>query len=506
MLGRAAALLALVAAPSAVAQPQAATTVASPAPSKVAVTVYRDPDRDGDRPFNLQWLGGFALVTETRTVQLPAGPATIHFEGVAGGIVPASAIVTGLPGGVVEKNRDARLLSPAALVDGYLGRRVTLTRTDRASGRMRVQEAVVVAGPAGGVVVRTPDGVEALGCAGLGDRLRYDAVPAGLTAGPVLSVATVSPRATTVTVTLSYLTSEFDWTASYVATLTPDGRHLDLFAWLTLANGNAERFSNAQVQAVAGRLNRSNQRFRVAAVPLRLDCYPLGTTTSDLRVVVPSERLQRRSAEDIVVTGSLMAAPAASVVAVATLEDLGDLKLYTVPERATVNANGQKQVALLARRNVPFARVYRLTLPAAQATARAQTAVALRIENRAATGLGLPLPAGTTTLYGRARGERLLMGTGRIDDKAVGERVRIGAGTSTQVLVEQRASENGGSTIEASNANRFPAAIEIAIDAPIGNIAPGSGLIDVDGRPTWVTVLPANGRATLGYALRPDRG
>lgn len=505
MRRRAAALLALVAASPAMAQREA-TAVTSPAPREVAVTVYRNPDRGADTPFDLRWLGGFALVTETRTVRLPAGPATIRFEGVAGGIVPASAIVTGLPGGVVEKNRDARLLSPAALVDGYLGRRVTLTRTDRASGRVRVQEAVVVAGPAGGVVVRTPDGVEALGCAGLADKPRYDAVPEGLTAGPVLSVATVSPTATTATVTLSYLTSEFDWTASYVATLTPDGRHLDLFAWLTLANGNAERFSDAQVQAVAGRLNRDTRRYRVTATPLRLDCYPLGTTTSDLR---PPDR--GGEDEDIVVTGSRVVAmevPAAVAPAPqpSPPEDLGDLKLYRIPERATVNANGQKQVALLVRRNVPFERIYRLTLPPAQSAARAATAVALRVENRAATGLGLPLPAGTTTLYGRARSERLLMGTGRIGDKAVGERVRIGAGTSTQVLVEQSVPARGQGRIEASNANPFPANIEIAIDAPVGNIAPAAGLIEVDGRPTWVATLPPNGRATLTYALRSPAG
>jgi hypothetical protein len=36
--------------------------VTSPAPSRVAVTVYRDPDR-GVRPFNLRWLGGYALVS-----------------------------------------------------------------------------------------------------------------------------------------------------------------------------------------------------------------------------------------------------------------------------------------------------------------------------------------------------------------------------------------------------------------------------------------------------------
>src|ERR1700730_1409919 len=47
---------------------------------------------------------------------LPAGKSRIRFEGVADGIEPVSAIVAGLPVGVVEKNLDADLLSPATLL------------------------------------------------------------------------------------------------------------------------------------------------------------------------------------------------------------------------------------------------------------------------------------------------------------------------------------------------------------------------------------------------------
>ena len=131
MRGRAILALSSACASSAIAQPP--RVVVSPAPAKVALTVYRDPNGRG--AMDLRYLRGFALVTETRRVALPRGPAVVRFEGVAEGIVPVSAVVEGLPGGVVEKNRDARLLSPAALVDGTLGRQGTVTRTNRATGR-----------------------------------------------------------------------------------------------------------------------------------------------------------------------------------------------------------------------------------------------------------------------------------------------------------------------------------------------------------------------------------
>ncbi|MEG8027143.1 hypothetical protein [Sphingomonas aerolata] len=284
---------------------EAQTTVTSSAPDRVSLTVYRAPYGRG--AMTLQYLGGFALVTETRRVRLPRGPAVLRFEGVAHGIVPVSAVIDGLPGGTIEKNRDARLLSPASLVDGTLGRDVTLTRTDRATGRPTSEPATIVAGPAPGVILRTATGIETLRCSGLAERLAFAGVPGGLSSKPALSVTTISPAARTVTVRLSYLASGFDWRASYVAALAANGRTVDLFAWLTLANSNPEVFPKAEVQAVAGRLNRvALPAVPAAAGALRLVCYPLGTTTSDL----PETEFE--PADEIVVTASRAMAPPAA--------------------------------------------------------------------------------------------------------------------------------------------------------------------------------------------------
>ena len=76
----------------------AAQPVTSAGPEKVAVTIYRNPGRSADDELELSWLNGFALVSETRTIAIPAGRATIRFEGVAGGIVPETAVVTGSVG------------------------------------------------------------------------------------------------------------------------------------------------------------------------------------------------------------------------------------------------------------------------------------------------------------------------------------------------------------------------------------------------------------------------
>ena len=123
-------------------------------------------------------------------------------------------------------------------------------------------------------------------------------------------------------------------------------------------------------------------------------------------------------------------------------EDLGDLKLYSVPRAVTVAPNAQKQVALLMADGVPFERRYRRPVYPGQTMTAVPTGVVLVLRNVKDAGLGLPLPAGTTALYagrsGRtpAIGDGLLLGTGTMTDHAIGQRVRIGAGTSSQVLVE----------------------------------------------------------------------
>ena len=182
-------------------------------------------------------------------------------------------------------------------------------------------------------------------------------------------------------------------------------------------------------------------------------------------------------------------------------EDLGDLKLYRVPERTDVNARGQKQVALLARAAVPFERRYRRAVYPGQALPPSPTAAVLVLRNVKAAGLGLALPAGGTALYAAtATGDRRLLGLGSLTDRADGETFRLAGGSSTQVLVTQTAAAPDSATLLVSNANPFPVTIDIPIGAPGQKItADGDALKAVDGIATWTVTLPPGDRAELAY-------
>lgn len=498
--------------------PAAAQGIAtSPRPDRVAVTVYRDPNRPAAQAPNLQWLNGVALISETRRITVPVGTTDIRFEGVAGGIIPQSAIVTGLPEGFIERNRDAYLLSPATLLDRSLGRRVHLRRTSRATGRVREQEAVIRSGAGGAVVLQTEGGFEALRCTGLSESVTYDGVPPGLSARPTLSVRARATRAVTATVTVSYLATGFDWQADYVARIAPDGS-IGLFAWLTLANSDETSFAEADTQAVAGRIRRRDlPRQASEGGPLRISCWPQATTSD-----IPLETWERwamdnreEADEDMVVTGSripaargfAMAAPAPPPPPPmqAQQEDLGDLKLYRIPEPVTVAARSQKQVALLQQPRVQVRTVYRQRFYPNGQRMQAQANRLFITRNRREDGLGLPLPAGRLMLFDEESGRQVLVGQAVIRDYAQNEDVEIDFGSVPGITSVQTPVARGKDQVdyEVVVTNDRPNAIayELEIGAQPSQVQSETRLGRRNGMALWSVTIPANGSVTLRYRI-----
>ena len=529
MIARLAGLLLLLAAPAA-AQP----VVTSPAPEAVSVTIYRD--RNGGGEMDLDWLGGYAFITETRTVSLPAGDSVIRFEGVAGNILPASAIVRNLPRQPAEKNHDARLLSAGALVDAFLGRQVHIRRTNRATGRTTETEAIIRSGP-DGIVLQTSEGIEALRCSGLPETLVYSEVPPGLSDKPTLAVTVSSAEPVTATLSLSYLAGQFDWRANYVANMAPDGRTFDLFAWLTLANANDESFVNASAQAVAGEPNREEEGGRGAdpvSPEIRLHCWPSGTTSdTPHQIVPPGVSAEDYGEGDIIVTGSRVRMPnlmstSPVTVITAALEQLGDLKLYRIPEPVTVAANAQKQVALLHKERVRFERLYGIRLNATawpdEEDDSVTASILLRTKNVEARGLGLPLPSGTVAVFEQAAGRPMLAGEALLYDTPVGQDLELLVGENTDIAATQRIlprparegdrddddDDDWPRDYEIVLSNATPAAAEVEVrlqiyDEDVVLTRASRKLRRKNGSPLWRARVPANGRLRLTYTIERQK-
>jgi hypothetical protein len=512
------------------AMPAAAREVvdASP-PQGLAVTLYRDPNRGAEQAMNRDWPQGFAMISETRRVTLPPGESTIRFEGVAEGMVAVTAIVTGLPGGTIEKNRNADLLSPGALVDGTLGNRVTITRTNPATGKAQSESAVVRTRADGGLVLQTNQGFEAVRCSGLPEKLTFDRVPAGLSAQPVFTVDTRSPLGGTYTVTLTYLAWGFDWQAHYVATVDEgsrgDAMRLKLMSWLTLLNDNGQSFPNAELMAVAGRLNVTSDYRSLAdppdAKPLSLVCYPIGHTADgspdlgmfpDAYPPPPPPPAAPMMEGDIVVTAQRLQRKAMDSAAAITAiqEDLGDLKLYRVPERVTVAAKGLKQIAFLDKDAVRGKMIYQADCSWWESYDEPRAAE-MRFEtvNDEKHGLGAALPTGAITFFEPSSHGDLFVGEQQLRDYAQGQDVEVPLGDSAQVFgtCAQGSGDpgKGWAPLKASftNANPHAVTLRLKLGSPFYWRLRGLKATRVkDGVAIYELTIPANGTRELGWDVR----
>ena len=385
----------------------------SPAPGAVTVTIYHDdglPTANLIRPTAGSDLTdeGLALITETREIDLPAGPSVIRFRGVASTMVPQSAGIDGLPPGTLERNFDYDLLSPGSLLAKSIGETVHVIRTDPKTGK-RSEIPAIIRGAPDGVMLDIDGKLEALHCAGLPESVVLDKAPDGLTDVPTLSVRTDAPAAGHYKVRLSYLATGLNWSADYVAHVRPGGRTLDLTGWLTLANFGATSFGRVPVQAIAGRLNvtGSDTPIHAATTPLGTQCWPTDIRWwmhrmlhfSDLMAgdfqSAPMPVIAYSRIETVIVTGSRIDPRA-----------IGDYKLYPLPEPTDMPARETKQVQFLDQADVPFERVYfhRIDQDRYQQGSDGAT-LTLRLHNVTESGLGKALPAGNFAVtWHRARG------------------------------------------------------------------------------------------------------
>lgn len=514
-------LFALVSSPAG-----AREAVEASAPTALAVTLYRDPNRGVDDAMNRAWPRGFAMITEKRTVTLPPGDSTIRFTGVAEGMVAVSAIVTGLPGGTIEKNRNADLLSPAALIDGTLGNRVTITRTNPATGEGVAEDAIVRTRADGGLVLQTAQGFEAVRCSGLPETLAFDRLPAGLSAEPVFSVDTRDPSGGTYEVELTYLAWGFDWQAHYVATLEEPGRDDDvklrLMSWLTVLNDNGQSFPDAELLVVAGRLNVVSDFQSLAdppdARPLALTCYPIGSTAAGSPVdeLLPPPPAPppppAMAPQAIVVTGSRVARQAefaADVAMKAEEEELGDLKLYRVPEPVTVAAKSLKQVAFLDQDSVEGKLLYRVRCSPWEGDEAGPAEMLLATANDKRHGLGMALPMGGVTIFEPSPFGEQLVAEERIRDYAEGQEVELALGQSHQVFAQCEqlpADDQAPMKLTLTNANRNPVRVRVVL-GPSGqwNMRGLTGVRVKDGEIIAEVTVSGNGRRELQWELRSPR-
>ncbi len=369
---------------------------------------------------------GFGFVKETRTFNLKVGRQNVIVEDVAAMIETNSVGIRSLTDPtsfqVLEQNYQYDLISPNAILNKAVGQKIRFHRM-LANGTKEILQGTLLSSPTAvvsdangnqsytynGMVIRTDEGGILLNPSG---EIEVLSLPDGLISKPTLLWDIESTRAGENKVELSYLTQGISWKADYVFTLDSTSK-ADLMGWVTVTNNSGATYRDANLKLLAGDVDRAQNQ---------------------------PQRAGRGGGIEYVTADAQKSF---------TEETLFEYHLYTLQRPATVKNREIKQLSLLEGHGVPFTK--KLTVDALMnnwrfypsegevGTGDIKPQVRVEFLNNKASGLGMPLPAGTVKVYQRDKsGSVQMLGEDRIDHTPKEEKISLVVGRSFDVRATRK--------------------------------------------------------------------
>jgi hypothetical protein len=346
---------------------------------------------------------GLALVRDVRTLSLPTGELRLHFNDVAEQIRPETVSLRSIssPGtvSILEQNYEYDLMSPAKLMEKFVGQKVRLVNFSNQVGFEEVDATLLSANngyiyQVGGEIFLGHPGTVVL-----------PEIPDNLIARPSL-IWTVDNTEANQTLEATYLTRGISWKADYVLTLAKDDSSLDLAGWVTMNNQSGATYENTRLKLVAGAVN-----------------------------IVP-DRPQMRARRGAIMLEKAMSMPAE--------ESFAEYHLYTMPRRTTIKQNQSKQLALMNASGVATKKRYEYrgqlhfySQPMPPMLGE-NISVFLDFENEEENDLGVPLPGGVMRIYQEdSEGMLQFAGEDRIQHTPKDETVTLRMGQAFDVIGER---------------------------------------------------------------------
>lgn len=441
--------------------------------SEVAVTIYND---------------NLALVKDQRKLNLGSGQKSLAFRDVSAQMRPETALLRSLsaPGSLemLEQNFDFDLLTPDKLLEKYVGKTVTIIKTNPATGVETSEQAQVLSAQ-NGAVLKFGNRIET----GIPGRIVYSEVPGNLRDRPTLVMGLNNSGAAQQTVELSYLTGGLNWKADYVVELNPADDKLDISGWVTLTNTSGASYNNAKLQLVAGDVNRVQ--------PERQRVYPMALAKAD---------------------SAVRSAPAMAE------ESLFEYHLYTLNRPTTISENQTKQVALLSAAGVPVRKElllagnnYYYQSSYGDLGQKMKVSVFVEFDNKESSHMGMPLPKGVVRVYKKDKaGNAQFIGEDKIDHTPKNEKVRLKLGDAFDVTADKKQTDFKALPDKGKYNYAFESAYEIvlknakkeAVTIKVQEPMPGDWRVLNESHPhikgssntaVWNVTVPAEGTTTLTY-------
>jgi hypothetical protein len=436
----------------------------------VAVTVYNQ---------------NFGVVRETRQLKLAQGRVELSFADVSANIQPETVRLQSVTPGarfeVLEQNYRYDLLTPAKLLEKYVGRSVNVYRYNEKTGTEEKKLAEVLS-VEGGVTLRI-DGEVTSNFAG---RFGFADVPPNLLQKPTLVWLLESDRPEQ-QVEVTYLTQNLNWRADYVLKLDESDAHADLNGWVTLDNKTGTSYENAALRLVAGDVNRVQP-----PQPQML------AQDSMMREESAPEKPQFRE------------------------EGLFEYHLYSLERPTTLLDKETKQVSLLTAENIAVVKKlvfngeqYFYRGRHGQLVSNQKIGVFVEIQNSEKNKLGMPLPKGTMRLYKADKsGSLQFVGEDAIDHTARDEKLKLKVGEAFDVVgdrVQKDWTQVGSCVAEGSFEielrNHKDTEVALEVNEPIGGdwevLQHSQPFVKVDaGTFRFDAKVPARGATKINYRVR----
>jgi hypothetical protein len=431
-----------------------------------------------------------ALVRDVRQIALPSGAVDLQFLDIAASVNPATVHFRSLTEpsklGILEQNYQFDLLDPQRLLKKYVGRDVTLIRRRQENGTTTeetVKARLLAFNEA--PVWRIGDEIVT---GFMPEQYRFPEIPENLHERPTLIWKVENGGSRDHRIETSYLAGSMSWNADYVLTVARDDAHADLDGWVTVTNTSGASYRNATLQLVAGDLNR------------------VAEGMADAQMVMA------KAAREM----------AASPVPF-TREAFSEYHLYSLGRRTTLVENETKQISLLGGTGVPVKKLfvvdgqefYYRNRQHPGSPLKDRVAVFYKLRNDDASGLGMPMPAGTVRVYqADSKGGVQFAGEDRIDHTPKDEDVLLHIGTAFDVVCERKqtdfqkiADDVYEMAFQITLRNHKATPISVRVNEPIAGdwrmLSSSHPATKTDAWAAQFTVpVAANGNAVLSYRIR----
>lgn len=382
--------------------------------------------------------GGKAFVQESRTLLLPKGLTLLRLEDLTSGIDPSTFSIqdSDLSISLGIKRQSYLYARPSAqnLLSCFEGK-VVKVATNRGSSEA-LEQATLLSGDGGNLVLQFPDRVEVLGISAL-NRLVFPGLPSEISTKPQVEAFIESTKAGTRSIALAYVSSGFQWTPSYSVFIKPGDTSIDITAWAKVNNSSTTIMEGAQVDLLTGDLPGDGESDGLMSLP-RAD-RSLGGVVSNIAMHLappppPPPPQSLMFASENAPTGT----------------NVGEHKVYALSTPLTLLPLQSVQVPFLEARGVKVNKDYRITQYYSASDSFAPNGngnqvpieTFITFKNTESEHLGRQLPEGKVRMYQPdANGVVRYIGDYQIEESVSGMEVRLGLGPASDLTAKKRVSE-----------------------------------------------------------------